>query len=50
MTNGCDGTIAVIDTASGDIVSRISVPTSLAGGGYLVAVQSGMEFTDIIGK
>jgi len=50
VTNGGDGTIAVIDTEAREIVARISVPTPLSGGGYLVAVQPDMALIDNIGK
>jgi hypothetical protein len=50
VTNGGDGTVSVIDADGGAIVDTIDVPTSLSGGGYLVAVQPGMPLVDNIGK
>lgn len=50
VTNGGDGTVAVIDMATAAITSRISVPSPLSGGGYLVALQPDMPLIDNIGK
>jgi YVTN family beta-propeller protein len=41
VSHGGEGKVSVIDTESRAVVATIDTPTSLDGGGYLVAVQPG---------
>lgn len=41
VSHGGEGKVSVIDTQSQAVVATIDTPTSLVGGGYLVAVQPG---------
>ena len=50
VTHGGDGLISVINTAQAEVVQQLGVPTPLAGGGYLTAVQKKMKLSDTIGR
>lgn len=50
VTNGGDGKITVIDTASRRVVKVIDTPTPLNGGGYLVVVKPGAPVHDLISR
>ncbi|MFT4166166.1 MAG: hypothetical protein QM650_13085 [Microlunatus sp.] len=50
VTNGGDGKISVIDTASRRVVKVIDTPTPLNGGGYLVVVKPGAPVHDLISR
>ena len=50
VTHGGDGMISVINTAQAEVVQQLGVPTPLAGGGYLTAVQKKMKLSDTIGR
>ena len=50
VTHGGDGLISVINTAQAEIVQQLGVPTPLASGGYLTAVQKKMKLSDTIGR
>lgn len=47
VTQGGEGKIAVIDTASKAVVRTIETPTPLKGGGYIVGIQMGMASADL---
>jgi DNA-binding beta-propeller fold protein YncE len=40
-SHGNEGKITVIDTSTMEIVSQVTVPSPLRGGGYLLAFQPG---------
>jgi hypothetical protein len=42
--------VSVIDMERGEVVGSIETPTPLAGGGYLVAWESGTPLVDPIGR
>ncbi|HEX5661357.1 MAG TPA: hypothetical protein VFX59_29410 [Polyangiales bacterium] len=46
VSHGGDGKISVIETASRTVARVIETPTTLANGGYLFAVQPGVEPVD----
>jgi hypothetical protein len=46
VSHGGDGKVSVIDTASKTVARVLQTPTSLAGGGYLFALQRGVAPTD----
>jgi YVTN family beta-propeller protein len=50
VTNGGDGTISVIDTGAAKATGKITVPTPLKGGGYVVAVAPGMPISELSGR
>lgn len=50
VTNGGDGKITVIDTASRRVIKVIDTPTPLGGGGYLVVVKPGAPLHDLISR
>ena len=50
VTHGGDGLISVINTAQAEIVQQLEVPTPLAGGGYVTALQRKMKLSDTIGR
>lgn len=50
VSHGGDGRISVIDTAARRVSRQLEVPTSLAGGGYMLVVQEGMSFADTIAR
>ena len=50
VTNGGDGKITVIDTASRRVIKVIDTPTPLTGGGYLVVVKPGAPLHDLVGR
>lgn len=50
VTHGGDSLISVINTAQAAIVQQLGVPTPLAGGGYVTAVQKKMNLSDTIGR
>ncbi|NJN94450.1 MAG: LysM peptidoglycan-binding domain-containing protein [Anaerolineales bacterium] len=50
VSNGGDGSIAVIDTETRQIAGTITTPTPLNGGGYMVAVQPGQPLVDGVGR
>ncbi|MFN8524221.1 MAG: hypothetical protein U0821_14065 [Chloroflexota bacterium] len=47
VSHGGDGKISVIDTAERRVASTIDVPSTMAGGGYLYAVQPGSRPADL---
>lgn len=50
VSHGGEGVISVIDTAAEQVTRKLEIPTSLEGGGYLVAVQPRMKLGDTIGR
>lgn len=50
ISHGGDGVISVIDTASQSISATIAVPTSLSGGGYMIAIGPEMSFADTVAR
>ena len=50
VSNGGDGSITVIDTASRRAVRTILTPTALPAGGYLTTVRAGTPVTDLIAR
>lgn len=50
ISHGGDGLISVIDTQTRQVVRKLATPTPLTAGGYLIAVQSDMKFSDTIGR
>jgi YVTN family beta-propeller protein len=50
VTHGGDGVISVIDTATGELVDTIEVPTPIEGGGCLTVASTASELGDTIGK
>lgn len=46
-TQGGEGKVHVIDTGAKAVLRTIETPTPLKGGGYIVAVQPGMESADL---
>lgn len=50
VTHGGDGKVSIIDLDSKSVVSELTVPTSLAGGGYVVGVSANTSLVDTIGR
>lgn len=50
VTHGGDGRISVIDTAERRVTSKLSVPTPLNGGGYIVAVELGAPVFELAAR
>lgn len=50
VSHGGDGRVSVIDTNARRTVRVLTVPTSLHGGGYMVAWQPGARLVDTIGR
>ena len=50
ISHGGDGVISVIDTQAGVVSQQLAVPTSLAGGGYMIAVNEGVPFVDTVAR
>ncbi|MEX2374783.1 MAG: hypothetical protein WD942_04245 [Dehalococcoidia bacterium] len=50
VSNGGEGTISVISTAERAVISTITLPTPLAGGGLLVAWNPGAPLVDLLGR
>lgn len=50
VSHGGDGVISVIDTQAGVVSQQLAVPTSLAGGGYMIAVDDDMPFVDTVAR
>ncbi|MDQ3396518.1 MAG: lactonase family protein, partial [Deinococcota bacterium] len=50
VSHGGDGLISVIDTERGEVTSMLEVPSSLSGGGYLIALQPDMRMVDTVGR
>ncbi len=46
VSHGGEGKVSVIDTASKSVAAVIETPTTLSGGGYLIAVQPGVRPVD----
>ena len=46
MSHGGEGKVSVIDTEARAVVRTLETPTTLAGGGYLVAGQRGVQPVD----
>ncbi len=50
VTNGGDGRISVVDTATRRLTRTLSVPTPLTGGGYLTVVHPGAPLHDLVAR
>jgi hypothetical protein len=50
VTHGGDGLISVIDTDAQTVITKLETPTPLQGGGNMIAVQTGMPFTDTVAR
>jgi hypothetical protein len=50
VSHGGEGRISVIDTEQRQVTASLSVPTALAGGGFLVAWQPGTPLVDLLGR
>jgi hypothetical protein len=50
VSHGGDGIVSVIDTQKQQVIKKLEIPTSLKGGGYLVAVQPGARLVDTAGR
>lgn len=50
VSQGGDGRISVIDTATKSVTRSLELPTSMKGGGYMVAVQIGSPVVDLFAR
>jgi hypothetical protein len=50
VSHGGDGLISVIDLEMKTVVSKLTTPTKLNGGGYLIAIEPGIKNADTIGR
>lgn len=50
VTHGGDGLVSVIDLEMGTVARKLTTPTKLNGGGYLVVVKPGTKRADTIGR
>jgi len=50
VSHGGDGVISVIDIEGERVAGHLAIPTTLDGGGYLIAVGPGLPFTDTVAR
>jgi hypothetical protein len=50
VSHGGDGLISVVDPSRASVRETVTVPTTLAGGGYLVVVERGRNLVDVMAR